>query len=609
MQFTASEGPDTPRYGFSFAWESPYGHIVKLLERLDLKRGMVIDLGCGFATVAEPLIERGYEYVGADIDDEALRDLTLRGAEAHKLDLRQIDDLPARLREIAGGRRVAAVLLLDVIEHLPETQPFLSALRDGLGQIGQPTLLVSVPNVTHVDVGAKLVFGRWDYTPTGLLDQTHLQFFTSERLRAAARISGFLEVGANDFQLASSDQCFPIDHPALSPSSTIAQTIRVWREVADPHGNTIQFIRAFVVSDSDEQSVTASLADSYSSTEESFLTVVMRTQGMRSVHLRDALTCLAAQTFDDFRVLLMVHTKGPDDALQAVTTIVEEFDPTFCSRVEIVRVLGGGRARPLNVALEHAKSAYLAFLDDDDLVTANWVESFSNVANDGAIVRSVAAVRHVSVPDENHDVPYAVESSLEFRYQLEFDPVHHLWGNETPICTFAVPRHLVETFRLRFDEELPVLEDWDFLMRCVALAPVRDTREVTSIYQMWRNGESSASLHDISLWQAIQRMLQDRTNQRPLVLPAGTTARLIDMCQRLAQYPAELGAARRQTSVAREETRKQAEEVQRLGHEVGVIHQKYLTTINSRRWRMLGPVARVVSAVRAWGKHMFPQGK
>jgi SAM-dependent methyltransferase len=585
-----------PRYGFSFAWESPYGHVVQLLERLDLKRGVVIDLGCGYATVADPLSERGYEYVGADIDGEALKQLSLRGFGAHELDLLQVDELAARLLELADGRRVAAVLLLDVIEHLPETQLFLSALRDGLGQIGQPALVVSVPNITHADVGAKLVFGRWDYKQTGLLDQTHLQFFTSERLRTEARDCGLLEVGAHDFQLRVSDQAFPADHPALSWASPIAQTIRIWREAADPHGQTIQFIRAFVVCDSDVRSLTAPSA--MPQTDEPFLTVVMRTQGTRPTHVRDALTCLAAQTFDDFKVLLMVHSESPKAALPAVTGIVKEFDSTFASRVEVVHVAGGGRARPLNVGLERLQSAYLAFLDDDDLVTANWVEDFSSAAGDGAIVRSVAAVRHVSTPDDSHDVPYTVESSLEFRYELEFDPVHHLWGNETPICTFAVPRHLIEIFGLRFDEQLPVLEDWDFLMRCVALAPVRDTREVTSIYQMWRNGESSASLHDIGLWQAIQRILQDRANQRPLVLPAGTAARLIDMSQRLARYLAELDVARLETSAAHEETRRQADEVQRLGHEVGVIHQKYLTTINSRRWRILGPPARVAFALR-----------
>jgi len=595
----ASEDSDAPRYGFSFSWDSPYGHVVQLLERLDLKPAVVLDLGCGYATIADPLTERGYEYVGADIDDKALEQLSLRSFEAHRLDLRRVDKLANYIVDLASGRRVAVVLMLDVIEHMPETRPFLAAVRDGLDLIGRPPLVVSVPNVAHMDVGAKLAFGRWDYTQTGLLDQTHLQLFTSERLRTEAHVCGLLEVDAHDFRQAISDQRFPADHTALSWASPVAQTLRMWREASDPHGHTIQFVRVFVPCDKYEP---ATATAGVEPTEEPFLTVVMRTQGTRKDHLRDALTCLAAQTIDDFRVLLMVHSQRPDIAFPKVTEVVEEFDPTFASRVEVVSVTDGGRARPLNAALDHIKSSYLAFLDDDDLVTANWVEVFSRAAGDGAIIRSVAAVRHVSTPDESHNVPYRVESSLEFRYDLEFDPIHHLWGNETPICTFAVPRRLIETFGLRFDEQLPVLEDWDFLMRCVAFAPVHDTQEITSIYQMWRNGESSSSLHDISLWHAIQRFLQDKSNQRPIVLPAGTTARLIDMSQRLARYPLELDAARVEIAAAQAETEKQAEEVRRLDHELRVIYHKYLTNVNSLRWRVLGPPARLTANMRSWFK-------
>jgi hypothetical protein len=188
---------------------------------------------------------------------------------------------------------------------------------------------------------------------------------------------------------------------------------------------------------------------------------------------------------------------------------------------------------------------------------------------------------------------------------LDFDLVHHLWGNETPICTFAVPRRLIETFGLRFDEQLPVLEDWDFLMRCVAFASVRDTRKVTSVYQMWRSGESSASLHDIGLWQATQRVLQDRTNQRPLVLPAGSADQLIEMCQQLA----ELDVARQEMAVARSDAMKHAEEIKQLTSELANIYHRYLTITNSRRWRALGPLARAVAAVRGACRVVTSRGR
>jgi SAM-dependent methyltransferase len=598
MHDIASKQSTGPHYDFSFAWNSSYGHVVELLKRLDLERGAIFDLGCGMSPIASPLVELGYDYVGMDIDHEALERLAQRGLEGHELDLGQTDELAGRLLELAAGRPIAAVLLLDVIEHMPETRSFLSAVREALERLGRPPLVVSVPNVTHVDVGAKLIFGKWDYTPTGLLDATHLQFFTSERLDAEARACGLLELDAHDFRLRDSDQHFPSDHPALSAASPVAQTIRVWRDAVDPYGETIQFVRAFAPCDVEAQLSQASPAPVV--TKERPLTVVLRTQGRRLTNLREALTCLAAQTFDDFDVLLMVHSSNPEVVLPTVTTLVEDFDPTFASRVNVVHVAGGRRARPLNEALARLQAEYVAFLDDDDMVMANWVESFVDAGGDGAIVRSVAAVRHVSAPLESQRVPFVVQSSLEFHYELDFDLVHHLWGNETPICTFAVPSHLIEVFDLRFDEGLPVLEDWEFLVRCALLAPVRDTHKVTSIYQMWSAGESSASLHEVGLWQATQRILQDRTNQRPLVLPAGSAGRLIEMCEQLATFD----AVRDEAVGARKKAQALAQSAERLAHELEKVRRDYLVTINSRRWRVLAPLAHATSIARRLRKFL-----
>ncbi len=610
MQHIASEGTTTPRYEFSFAWESSYGHAVELLERLGLERGLVVDLGCGVGSIAEPLLDLGFEYIGVDIDHDSLEQLTKRGLEGRELDLGQTDELAGRMLEVAGGRRVAAVLLLDVIEHLPATRTFFTAVRDGLELLGRPPLFVSVPNVAHVDLGAKLVFGKWEYTTTGLLDSTHTQFFTSERLRLDTRACGFLELDAHDFKLRVSDQHFPADHTALSWSSPVAHAIRTWRESADPHGETIQFVRAYVPCDTEASPPTQAVpSDTTTLNEASPLAVVMRTQGKRASHLRDALTCLAAQTIDNFEVLLMVHSDDAEPALGDVRALVADFEPAFASRVSIVHVSGGRRARPLNAALERLKADYVAFLDDDDLVMANWAESFVEASGDGAIVRSGVAVRQVSAPEDGvHCHPYTVLSALQFRYKLDFDLLRHFWENETPICTFAVPRSLIENAGLRFDEDLPVLEDWDFLMRSVAFAAVRDTHKVTSVYQMWRSGESSASLHEVDVWQATQRVLQDRMNLRPLLLPAGSTDRLAKMCERLTeldatnlQFEALLKATRHEAASLRNEARRDQQivaDAATLAEELERIRGAYEVTVNSRRWRMLGPPARAVAAVR-----------
>jgi SAM-dependent methyltransferase len=603
MQSTDSEAMTSPRYDFSFAWESSYGRIVELVKRLSPERGLVIDLGCGVGSLAKPLLELGNEYIGVDVDPIALAELSKRGLEGRELDLLRTDELAQRMLELARGRKVAVVLLVDVIEHIPQTQPFLAAVRAGLELLGRPPLLISVPNVAHADVGAKLVFGRWDYTRTGLLDSTHTQFFTCERLQLETRACGLLELGAHDFKMRASDQHFPADHPALSWTSPVAQAMRTWRDAVDPHGQTNQFIRAFVPCDVEPTDTVQTSGPDVASVVP--LAVVVRTQGKRGSRLRDALTCLAAQTTDNFEVLLMVHSDDEEPVLGEVRALVSDFDPHFSSRVRVVHVSGGRRARPLNAALAKLTAGYVAFLDDDDLVMADWVESFVQAMGGGAIIRSSVAVREVSKPeDDSHCHPYIVHSSLQFRYKLDFDLLRHFWQNETPICTFAVPRSLIEVVGLRFDEDLPVLEDWDFLMRAAAFASVRDTHKVTSLYQMWRSGESSASLHDVSIWQATQRVLQDRMSLRPLVLPAGSADRLATMCEQLAEHKvicAQLEAARHEAAVLHGDAQRDKQivaEATAVAGELRRVQEAYRITVNSRRWRVLGPPARVVAALR-----------
>lgn len=585
-QSTGSDAGGKGRYQFSFSWESPYGHAIVLLERIGPPVGLVLDIGCGYAAIAEPLTNRGFDYCGIDIEADAVKSVADRGHEAHVLDVSATDELPARLRDILGGRSVSAMFALDVLEHLTDPRTFLTALRASLQPTSTPLLIVSVPNVAHADVGAKLVFGRWDYTPTGLLDRTHVSFFTGGQLQSEARASGFLEVGAHDFELPYSDQRFPADHPALCEKSPVAQLLRIWRAAADPHGGTNQFIRAFVPTDLDAASQNGTVGHVGAETPAWRLSVVMRTQGRRAQGLREALTCLAAQTFDSFNVHLMVHT-ADDTAVTAVRGLVDEFHPSFSSRVGVVHVpTGGGRSRPLNQALNQVRSEYVAFLDDDDLITADWAQAFCEGADGCSVVRSQSAVRNIG-PASDPSAPYMVKSGLEFPYDASFDLTRHLWTNQTPICSYAVPRSLIETLNLRFDEEFSVLEDWEFLLRCASFAGIRDTGKLTSIVQLWLEGDSSRAAHSPELWKSLERVLQERLNERPFLLGPGSVLPLVALHRRRAELEAALPPA-----LAR------SRELERLRSELDELSRAYRTVVESKRWRVLGPPARTVATIR-----------
>jgi len=81
-----------------------------------------------------------------------------------------------------------AILALDVLEHLAEPVRVLSALAGLLAPGGR--VVVSVPNVAHWTVRFGLLFGRFDYVETGILDRTHLRFFTRELLLEACADAG-----------------------------------------------------------------------------------------------------------------------------------------------------------------------------------------------------------------------------------------------------------------------------------------------------------------------------------------------------------------------------------------------------------------------------------
>ena len=111
--------------------------------------------------------------------------------------------------------------------------------------------------------------------------------------------------------------------------------------------------------------------------------------------LAEALTCLAAQTLEDLEVIVLVQ--GDDSIVESTRAVVGSFEDDFISRVRVEQVRGDNRSAPLNAGLALARGRYVAFLDEDDLVTADWAQRFAEGAAraPGKLVRSVCDVRVV----------------------------------------------------------------------------------------------------------------------------------------------------------------------------------------------------------------------
>ena len=87
----------------------------------------------------------------------------------------------------------------DVLEHIVDPWATLEAVKGWLSPSG--VVLAAIPNVQWLPVVIGLVMGRWDYEETGILDRTHVRFFTRKTIMDMFAGCGYevLECrGAND---------------------------------------------------------------------------------------------------------------------------------------------------------------------------------------------------------------------------------------------------------------------------------------------------------------------------------------------------------------------------------------------------------------------------
>ena len=253
----------------------------------------------------------------------------------------------------------------------------------------------------------------------------------------------------------------------------------------------------------------------------SFSTIV-RTQGHRPTSLTHALGCLRDQTHTDHETVLAVHNPDPATADQVEAAIPDRIRPPG---LRIIAVTDGGRSRPLNEALAVATGDYVCFLDDDDLVTPDWLSAFARAATDapGTMVRSVTLSQAWATDGTGE--PVRATGPVEQRYPPVFDLLAHLSRNETPLCSVALPRPALERFGIQFAEELPVYEDWDVIMRVAMWCGVTSIPDETAVYRHLDDG-NAASVVDEAVWHEAHTAVLDRLSDLPLLLPTGDARRV-----------------------------------------------------------------------------------
>jgi SAM-dependent methyltransferase len=157
-----------------------------LLERIPLSASVVLDVGCGSGALSGSYRRRNprARLLGIDKDATLAPTAIQRMDELATVDV-ETDPLPFDVPE-----GIDCLIYGDVLEHLRDPWPVLSRHAEALTPDG--LILICVPNVEHWSFAERLLRGTWDYEPSGLLDTTHLRWFSLRSMRESLESLGLV---------------------------------------------------------------------------------------------------------------------------------------------------------------------------------------------------------------------------------------------------------------------------------------------------------------------------------------------------------------------------------------------------------------------------------
>lgn len=520
-------------YDDQFAFDNVYGHALDLLTRVVSKShdsGIHIDIGCGYGAIAPPLEDKlGLTFVGIDQNPIALESLRLKGFETHLGKLCEEDKTYALIRSVIADRKVVSISFIDTLEHLVDGGSVLRAIARIASEY-KAYCVVSTPNVSHRDICRKLVGGRWSYTSAGGMDRSHVRLFDNHAFVRALNQAGLHVIDSYDTVQVKSDQHFPASSPFISSSALIGLFLSELRDRADSYGSVNQFVRLCVAC----RPLDALAYITEREEKRPFLSIVIRTQGRRIHTLSELLTALCGQSSTDFEVIVVGHRLELESQIK-VEKAIGDCPAWLREKIRLIHVHDGERTRPLNAGFENANGTYIAIMDDDDLPMAHWVETYQNLASryPGRVLRATVVLQKVSTVEVNSSRALRAEGTMEKVFPSDFDLFEHLIDNKSPNNGIAFPRGLFHDLSMRFDESLTTAEDWDFIVRAVAIVGIGTSPSITAIYRWWINEESSQTVHTQAEWKSNYEAITRKHDQLFFLLPKGYIGRLRSMVQEL----------------------------------------------------------------------------
>jgi 2-polyprenyl-3-methyl-5-hydroxy-6-metoxy-1,4-benzoquinol methylase len=194
----------------------------------------VLEFGCATGYMSQVLKDRlGCTVVGVEIDRDAAA-IAEQHTERVIVGDAEVIDFAAEL----AGEEFDVVLFADVLEHLKQPGDVLRRVRPFVAENG--VVVASIPNIAHASVRLALLGGEFRYREWGLLDDTHLRFFTRASIQDLFEETGYvithwvrqrLDLGETEIKVPQ-----------------VPEAVREWI-ASDPEATTYQFVLRALVSE------------------------------------------------------------------------------------------------------------------------------------------------------------------------------------------------------------------------------------------------------------------------------------------------------------------------------------------------------------------------
>lgn len=172
----------------------------------------IFDIGCNTGNLAKGLKKFKKSTVnGVDISEKALKVAERYLDKSRVLNLEDFNKFPF------STTNYDYVVLADVLEHVRNPEEILKKIKT---QLKFKELIISLPNVAFISVRLSLLLGNFNYTSYGILDDSHVKFYTLRSARKMFEDSGYSIINISPFPLTNKKLSW-ITHPLTRMFPTI----------------------------------------------------------------------------------------------------------------------------------------------------------------------------------------------------------------------------------------------------------------------------------------------------------------------------------------------------------------------------------------------------